>query len=133
MGSQRVGRDRAREHTRIVLWFKRRRDTFSVKTFHQHHVTGRLLARHLLPFSVSARSCPAATLCRSGSLRRVRRFATPWPVARQAPLSLGCSRQESWSGLPCPLPGDLPNPGPLHCRWILYHLRHEGKPQSASM
>ena len=31
MGSQRVGRDRAREHTRIVLWFKRRRDTFSVK------------------------------------------------------------------------------------------------------
>ena len=30
-GSQRVGRDRAREHTRIVLWFKRRRDTFSVK------------------------------------------------------------------------------------------------------
>ena len=32
-------------------------------------------------------------------------------VARQAPLAMGVSRQEYWSGLPCPLPGDLPNPG----------------------
>ena len=38
-------------------------------------------------------------------------FATPWTVARQAPLSVGFSRQEYWSGLPCPLPGDPPNPG----------------------
>ena len=37
-------------------------------------------------------------------------FATPWTVARQASLSMGFSRQEYWSGLPCPLPGDLPNP-----------------------
>ena len=36
---------------------------------------------------------------------------TPWTVARQAPLSVGCSRQGYWSGLPCPPPGDLPNPG----------------------
>ena len=36
---------------------------------------------------------------------------TPWTVARQAPLSMGFSRQEHWSGLPCPRPGDLPNPG----------------------
>ena len=35
---------------------------------------------------------------------------TPWTVACQAPLSLGFSRQEYWSGLPCPPPGDLPNP-----------------------
>ena len=41
----------------------------------------------------------------------VRLFATPWTVAHQAPLSMGFSRQESWSGLPCPPPGDLPNPG----------------------
>ena len=34
-----------------------------------------------------------------------------WTVACQAPLSLGCSRQEYWSGLPCSPPGDLPNPG----------------------
>ena len=42
---------------------------------------------------------------------RVRLFATLWTVARQAPLSTGFSRQESWSGLPCPPPGNLPNPG----------------------
>ena len=35
----------------------------------------------------------------------------PWTVARQAPLSTGFSRQEDWSGLPFPPPGDLPNPG----------------------
>ena len=38
-------------------------------------------------------------------------LATPWPVACQAPLSMGFSRQESWSGLPFPSPEDLPNPG----------------------
>ena len=37
-------------------------------------------------------------------------FATPWTVARQAPLSIGFSRQEYWSGLPFPYPGDLPKP-----------------------
>ena len=41
----------------------------------------------------------------------VRLFATPWTVACQAPLSMGFSRQEYWSGLPCPPPGDPPNPG----------------------
>ena len=35
----------------------------------------------------------------------------PWTVARQAPLSMGFSRQEYWSGLPFPSPGDLPEPG----------------------
>ena len=45
------------------------------------------------------------------SLSRVQLFGTPWTVARQAPLSMGFSRQESWSGLPFPSPGDLPNPG----------------------
>ena len=45
------------------------------------------------------------------SLSRVQLFATPWTVARQAPLSMGFSRQEYWSGLPFPSPGDLPKPG----------------------
>ena len=36
---------------------------------------------------------------------------TPWTVTHQAPLSLEFSRQEYWSGLACPSPGDLPNPG----------------------
>ena len=38
-------------------------------------------------------------------------FATPWTVAYQAPQSMGFSRQEYWSGLPCPPPSDTPDPG----------------------
>jgi len=38
-------------------------------------------------------------------------LATPWTVACQAPLSMGFSSQEYWSGLPFPFPGDLPDPG----------------------
>ena len=38
-------------------------------------------------------------------------FVSPWTVAHQAPLSMGFSMQEYWSGLPCPPPGDLPDPG----------------------
>ena len=57
-------------------------------------------------------------------------FATPWTVAHQAPLSMGFSRQEYWSGLPCSPPGDHPNPGMeskshyATCvgRRVLYHL-----------
>ena len=45
------------------------------------------------------------------SLSRVRLFAPPWTVAHQAPPSMGFSRQEYWSGLPFPSPGDLPDPG----------------------
>ena len=45
------------------------------------------------------------------SLSRVRLFATPWTEAYQAPPSMGFSRQEYWSGLPFPSPGDLPDPG----------------------
>ena len=44
-------------------------------------------------------------------LNHVRLFATPWTVAHQVLLSMGFSRQEYWSGLPCPLPGALPDPG----------------------
>ena len=59
----------------------------------------------------------------------VRLFATPWTVARQAPLSMGFFRQEYWSGLPCPPPRDLPDPGiksaslKVSCvgRPVLYH------------
>ena len=53
--------------------------------------------------------------CHVGSncqlLSPVRLFAAPCTAARQAPLSMGFSRQEHWSGLPCPAPGDLPKPG----------------------
>ena len=56
----------------------------------------------------------------------------PRTIAHQAPLSMGFSRQEYWSGLPFPSPGDLltqgSSPRLLHCRQILYHLSHQGSP-----
>ena len=59
-------------------------------------------------------------------------FETPWTIACQASLSIEFSRQEYWSGLPFPSPGNLPNPGIkpvslhlLQCRQILYHLSHQ--------
>ena len=45
------------------------------------------------------------------SLSLVQLFVTLWPIASQAPLSLGFFRHEYWSGLPCLSPGDLPDPG----------------------
>ena len=56
-------------------------------------------------------------------------FATLWTVAHQAPLSVGFSWQEYWSGLPCPPPSDLPDPGieptslisTCFGMWFLYH------------
>ena len=55
---------------------------------------------------------------------------TPWTVARQAPLSVGFSRQEYWSGLPFPSPGDLPDPGiePLSPA-LAAKLSHQGSPK----
>ena len=59
----------------------------------------------------------------------------PWTIAHQAPLSMGLSQQEYWSGLTFPSPGDLPNPGSnphlLCCRQILSLLSHQGSLQNA--
>ena len=71
-------------------------------------------------FVLPCRACAAACLVVSDSLlllpllscfSHVQLCATPKTAAHQAPLSLGFSRQEHWSGLPCPAPGDLPDPG----------------------
>ena len=60
-------------------------------------------------------------------------FATPWTVARQAPLSVGFPRQEYWNGLLLPSPGDLPDPGvePASPAWQADSLPSEppGKPK----
>ena len=53
-------------------------------------------------------------------------FVTPWTLAYQAPLSMGFSRQEYWSRLPFPPPGDSSQPRDWTCisyigRWVLYH------------
>ena len=67
------------------------------------------------------------------SLSRVRLSATPWTIAHQAPLSMGFSRQEYWSGLPFPSAGDLPDPRieprSPHCRQTFSPLSHQGNPK----
>ena len=51
------------------------------------------------------------TWCVVSPFSHVRLFTTPWAVLHQASLSMGLSRQENWSGLSFPHPGDLPDPG----------------------
>ena len=66
-------------------------------------------------FNIHCGGCPQPSAYKGNvcalSLSCFRLFMTPWTVARQAPLSLGFSSQEYWSGLPFPSPGDLPDPG----------------------
>ena len=61
--------------------------------------------------TVSMASRPLDPQVKVKSLSGVRLFATPWTVAYQALPSMGFSRQEYWTGLPFPSPGDLPDPG----------------------
>ena len=72
-------------------------------------------------FPVAMYGCESWTMkkVKVKSLSCVWLFATPWTEAHQAPLSMRFSRQEYWSGLPFPSPGDLPNPGLLHRRQVL--------------
>ena len=68
-------------------------------------------------------------------LSHVRLFATPWTVAHQAPPSMEFTRQEYWSGLPFPSPGDLPDPGIkpplLSSTRVLYHWAARAACESA--
>ena len=80
-----------------------------------HRVSGRTTYRNIYE---SLHEC---------MLSHVQLFVTLWTEAQQTPLPMGFSRQEYWSWLPCPPPGDLPdlesNPSFLYflcCRWILY-------------
>ena len=57
-------------------------------------------------FCIETLSC----MCMLNHFTPVQLFGTLWTIARQAPLSMGFSRQEYWNGLPCPPPGDLLNP-----------------------
>ena len=72
-----------------------------------------LLIRTLCPSSLQPTDCwPLLRLCAALScFSRVQLFATPWTTTRQAPLFMGFSQQQYWSGVPCPPPEDLPNPG----------------------
>ena len=69
----------------------------------------------------------SSSVCMLSCFSRVQLPVPLWTIAHQAPLSTGFSRQEHLSELPCPPPGDFPNPGiePMSLsllRWVLYHL-----------
>ena len=93
--------------------------------------TGNLPCRSALPLG---RLFDQHNLCfHFRHLSHVRLFVTPWTAAHQAPLSMESSRQECWSGLPFPSPGDLPDPAikPGSSSLQAYSLRSEppGKPR----
>ena len=81
--------------------------------------------------------CVCVCVCVLSRFSRVQLFATPWTVARQASLSMGFSRQENRSGLPCPPPGDLPDPDIKPASPSLQvdslPLSHWGSPGSSSV
>ena len=71
---------------------------------------------------------------------RVQFFVTPWTVAYSAPLSMEFSRQEYWSGLPCPSPGDFPDPKIQPCSRMSPALQadsllfsHQGSPITSTV
>ena len=66
--------------------------------------------------------------CMLSHFSHVRLFTTPWTAARQAPLSMGLSRQEYWSGLLCSPPGGLPNSG---IEPKFFTTQPPGKPKAA--
>ena len=87
---------------------------------------------HYLCVSVCVCVCLCVCVRVLSRFSRVLLFVTWWTVTYQAPLSLGFSRQEYWSGLPCPPPGNLPNPRikPDSCllRWQAGSLPQMAKP-----
>ena len=89
----------------------------------------------MFPEWFSSFICPADVLaCMLSLFRCFRLCATLCAAARQAPLSMGFSRQGYWNGLPCPPPGNLPNPriGPAYPVWQAFSLllSHHGSPLS---
>ena len=82
---------------RIPVWPRYSRWT---KQYEEYH-----LNRNLKHIHITICPCMLSHFC------HVQLFVTIWTVAHQAPLFMGYFRQEYWSGLPCPPPGDLPKPG----------------------
>ena len=88
---------------------------FMVQLSHLYMTTGKTMALTIGSFVLKVMSLLFNTLSRFKVkvklLSHVWFFATPWTVGYQVPPSVGFSRQEYWSGLPFPSPGDLPNAG----------------------
>ena len=94
------------------MWLVQPRETLETKGIEGFTVRDMIKMRqHISAPDTGYTGSMSEWVKRVKSLSRVRLFVTPWTVALQAPLSMGFSRQEYWSGLPFPSPGDLPNPG----------------------
>ena len=65
----------------------------------------------MLQFKQAAGLRALSAVCALSHSSCVRLLETPWTIVHQAPMSVGFSRQEYWSGLPCPPTRDLPDPG----------------------
>ena len=113
------------QHQDLFQWVGSSHQVAKVLEFQLQHPSSE--NSELISFTIDwfdLRLCVRILSCFS----HVQLFATLWTVACQAALSMGFSRQEYWSGLPCPPPGDLPDPGlNLHSynscigRRIVYH------------
>ena len=104
--------------------------TYNFKNYFTHAILNLLV---LIKFyaSYGSHSPFPFLVCVLSRFGPIQLFETPWTIAWQAPLSLGLSRREYWSGLLYPPARDLPDPGSnpgllhlLHCRRILYPLNH---------
>ena len=122
MGSQRVRHDWAWAKGLRTTDFTSLKGSYAIFTHGQHDYPD--TAPQEVPLMMPSCPRPGILISSQGfwclTCRSVRHyfpsvmsdsFATPWTVAHQVPLSMGFSRQECWSGLPFPCPGDLPDPG----------------------
>ena len=97
------GRSPSLDGSRLKFQWSAPRDTGSEKLWVTNYLKINYLPIQNIKYKQAEKS--------SWVLSHVWFFVTPWTVARQAPLSMGFSRQECWSGLPFPPAGDLPEPG----------------------
>ena len=106
MGSQRVNYDKVTN----TLTFTQSFSLFLNGSYSMYSCVW-LLSFVLMSVIVIQVSVSVYCVCVLSCLSHIQLFVTPWTVAHQAPLSMGFSRQEYWSGLPFLPPGDLPDPG----------------------
>ena len=104
-------------------WAPKRRQSFRPCNFKER--------KGSIPQEVFLCGCMCVHAC---TLSLIQLFVTPWMGAHQAPLSMEFSRQEYWSGVPCPPPGDLPDPGMdqtgVSCiGGRRFKLSHQGSPR----
>ena len=112
MGSQRVGHDWVTEQKGTEQMANNVEHLFHVLIGHLYIFFWKVSTQILCPFLICLSFYYwVVCVCVLSRFSRVWLFVIPWTTACLAPLSMGFSRQEYWSGLPCPPSGNLPNPG----------------------